>query len=224
MELYLIKTEKSTYELYSKKKITALLENAKEEQKEKRSLISRILDSDIADKVESAEKYINNKILDRFPTAKKVSSYGPRMVRAYRDFVVGSHGQIFLDIISKKQQIDIYHSPSIDTQLAKYAYLRLARREIIRQVSLCLLTIPIAAVTSIIPPPGIVTPGILLALSLYSIKTALSAKRSAKYLEFKKHDGLGILEDVIAGKLTSEKIEDPTLLEYYDRRKIRKKK
>lgn len=224
MELYLIKTGKSTYELYSKKKITALLEDKKEEPKEKRGLISRILDSDIADKVEAAEKYINNKILDRFPTAKKVSSYGPRVVRAYRNFIVGSHGQIYLDIISKKQPIDIYHSPSISEPFAKYTYLRLVRREIIKQVSLCILTIPLAAAVSIIPPPGIVTSAILLGLSMYSIKTALSANRSTKYLQFKEHKGLEILEDVIADRLPAERIEDETLLEYYGRRKIKKKR
>lgn len=224
MELYLIKTGKSTYELYSRKKLTALLEEKKEEPTEKRGLVSRILDSDIVGRIESAEEYVNNKILDRFPRIKKVNSYGSKVVRAYRNFIVGSHGQIYLDIMQKKQPIDIYYSPSIKEPFAKYTYLRLVRREIIKQVSLCVLAVPMAVGISIIPPPGIASAAVLLALTMYSIKTALSANRSAKYLEFKEHQGLGVLEDVLAGKLDSESISDPALLEYYGKRKVKKNK
>ncbi len=224
MELYLINNGGSYYELYSKKRITARLEEIKEETQEQKGFFSRILDFDIVDKIESAEKYVNNKVLDRFPKLKKVNSYGPKMVRAYRDFMVGSHGQIFLDIISKRQQIDIYHSPSIDEKVAKYAYLRLVRREIIRQSYLCVLSLPIAAFTAVLPPPGFVTPAIFLALSLYGVKTALSARRSKNYLSFKVNQGLGILEDVIAGKIPPEQIDDPNLLEYYGKRKVPKNK
>jgi len=224
MELYLIKTGKSTYDLYSKKKLVALLEEKKEEPKEKKGLFARILDSDIVDKVESAEKYVNNKIFDRFPRIKKVNSYGPKVVRAYRNFIVGSHGQIYLDIMSKKQPIDIYYSPSIKEPFAKYTYLRLVKREIIKQVSLCILALPMAVGISVIPPPGITSAAVLLALTMYSVKTALSANRSTKYLEFKEHKGMGILEDVLAGKLPADKIEDESLLEYYGKRQIKKKR
>lgn len=224
MELYLIKTGKSTYDLYSKKKLAALLEDKKEEPKERKGIFSRILDSDIVDKVEAAEKYVNNKVFDRFPRIKKVNSYGTRMVRAYKNFLVGSHGQIYLDIMQKKQPIDIYYSPSIKEQFAKHTYLRLVRREIIKQVSLCILAVPMAVGISLFPPQGITSGAILLALTMYSVKTALSANRSTKYLEFKEHKGLGILEDVLEGKLPAEKIEDEALLEYYGKRQIKKKR
>lgn len=223
MELYLINKEKKRYELYSKKRITALLEETKEEPTEKKGLISRIINFDIVDKIGDAERCINNRVFDNFPRIRKVSSYGPSMLRAYRDFMVGSHGRIFLDIMSRGQEIDIYHSPKIDETIAKYAYLRLVRREMVRQAYLCFLSLPIAAITAILPPPGIVTPAVCLALSLYGVKTALSAKKSTKYLRFKVHPGLGVLEDVLAGKLTPENISEPALLEYYGKKKWPKK-
>lgn len=223
MELYLIKTGRSTYELYSKKKLVNLLDETKEETKEKRGFFSRIMDSDIVDRLESAEKYMNNKILDRFPRIKKVSSYGPKIAKAYKNLIVGSHGQIYLDIMQKKQPIDIYYSPSIKEPVARYTYLRLVRREIIKQASLCILAVPMAVGISLFPPPGVVSGAIFLALTMYSIKTALSAKRSTKYLQFKEHEGLGILEQAIAGKIDADKINDETLLEYYDKKKKPKK-
>ncbi len=214
MELYLINTGNS-YELYSKKKITALLEDTKEEKGQ----IKKIMGSSLVDKIKNAEDYVNNKILDKYPRIKKMSSYGPRMVRAYKDFMFGSHGQIFLDIINKKQQIDIYHSPSTNKELAKYAYLRLARREIVRQSCLFMLNLPIIAFTAIFPYPGPITPLIFLTFSLYSIKMAMSARKSKNYLTFKEHEGLGVLEQALAGKLDANSISDPALLEYYGKRK-----